>query len=221
MFAMHPTAYSPTVPIIIHVGMHSNMYHPDYPNEKLSQMTPLGSRFVLGLPVIGIHFKLWGIQSVDPNNLRRLMQAKEIIGIFPGGYEEATLTTPAQMRMYIKSRKGFIKYALKYGYTIRPVLILNEHQNLCTFDGLKGLRLFLNKFKIPATVFWSRYGLYYPPFKHYYTIVGRGMKGRAYGEGEEPSQQEIDEMHARYIEAFVQLYEKHKDKNNSVPIRIY
>lgn len=43
----------------------------------------------------------------------------------PGGYEEATLTTPKELRVYIKERKGFIKYALKYGYTIRPVIITN------------------------------------------------------------------------------------------------
>jgi hypothetical protein len=42
---------------------------------------------MLSLPIIGIHFKLWGIQSVDPKNLRRLMKKGENISMVPGGYE--------------------------------------------------------------------------------------------------------------------------------------
>lgn len=49
---------------------------------------------MLYLPLIGMHFKLWGIQSVDPANLKRLMSEGKDIALVPGGYEEATLTTP-------------------------------------------------------------------------------------------------------------------------------
>lgn len=40
------------------------------------------------------------------------MSKKKSIGLLPGGFEEATLTTPKQLRIYIKGRKGFLKYAL-------------------------------------------------------------------------------------------------------------
>ncbi len=52
-----------------------------------------------------------------------MIQGKKV-GLVPGGYEEATLTTPNQMRFYLKHRKGFIKYALRYGYTVRPVVCI-------------------------------------------------------------------------------------------------
>lgn len=93
----------------------------------------------------------------------------------PGGFEEATITSTQELRIFIESRKGFIKYALKYGYKIRPVLILKEHQILCTFDHLTNFRLFLNKFKIPMTIFWNRFGLLFPPNKEIITIVGRAV----------------------------------------------
>ena len=45
----------------------------------------------------------------------------------PGGYEEATLTSNNENRVYIKHRKGFINYCLKGGYTIYPVFTFGEN----------------------------------------------------------------------------------------------
>lgn len=49
------------------------------------------------------------------------------MGIVPGGFEEATLTTPKENRLYLKNRYGFIKYALKYGTTVYPVFNFGEN----------------------------------------------------------------------------------------------
>lgn len=92
------------------------------------------------------------------------------------------------MRVYIKERKGFIKYALKYGYTIRPVIVTNEHKALNTFDGLLNLRLLLNRIKLPGTIYWSKYGIFFPPGIKMYTLVGRGLRGtKTYAANEEPN----------------------------------
>ena len=95
----------------------------------------------------------------------------------PGGFEEATITSPDEMRFFIKTRKGFIKYALKYGYTIRPVIVMNEHQAFKTVDGMKTLRLFLNKLKIPGVIFWGKLGIGFPPNVKLETVIGKGIKG--------------------------------------------
>lgn len=97
-------------------------------------MVGLGSRFILSLPIFSAILRLWGVQGVDPNHLKVLMRDKKVpVGLVPGGYEEATLTSPNQIKIYIKERKGFIKYALKYGYAIRPTLVYNEHKAFWTF----------------------------------------------------------------------------------------
>ena len=49
---------------------------------------------MLALPIIGLHFRFSGMQSVDPKNLKRLMKKGENISLVPGGFEEATITTP-------------------------------------------------------------------------------------------------------------------------------
>ena len=81
------------------------------------------------------------------------------------------------MRVYLKNRKGFIKYALTYGYTIRPVLVYNEHKGFSTLKLFLNFRLLLNKFKMPGVFYWGGWhGLFFPTNIELITIVGRGLK---------------------------------------------
>ena len=75
--------------------------------------------------------------------------------LVPGGFEEATLTVPDELRIYIKERKGFVKYALEHNYTIYPVLSINEHKMFWTFKYFLKFRLWINKFKIPAVLYFN------------------------------------------------------------------
>lgn len=40
---------------------------------------------------------------------------------------------------------------------------MNEHKAMNTTDLFMNLRLLLNKIKIPGTIYWGRYGIFYPP----------------------------------------------------------
>jgi len=57
------------------------------PNDALSRMVGLGSRFILNMPITGLLLRLWGVQAVDPSNLKRLMQNGQNVGLLPGGFE--------------------------------------------------------------------------------------------------------------------------------------
>jgi hypothetical protein len=56
------------------------------------------------------------------------MQNKVNVAMAPGGFEEATLTTVRENRIFIKQRKGFIKYVLHYGYRVYPTFIFGENE---------------------------------------------------------------------------------------------
>ncbi len=49
------------------------MANMNYDNDALSRMVGLGSRFILNTPFAGLILKLWGIQAVNSQNLKRLM----------------------------------------------------------------------------------------------------------------------------------------------------
>ena len=123
--------------------------------------------------------------------------------------------------MYIQARKGFIKYALEFNYEIHPVLALNEHKMFWTFRYFQNFRLWLNKFKMPAIFYWNlKYGPYLPRDLDWIAVVGKGIKGRKYAEGEKPSSEEIDKVHAEYIAEIKRMHEKYK-KESGVPLVIY
>lgn len=53
-----------------------------------------------------------GADSVGKNNMLKNMKAGNNIALLPGGFEEATCYENGKNLIFIKNRKGFIKYAL-------------------------------------------------------------------------------------------------------------
>jgi hypothetical protein len=56
-------------------------------DDKMSEMTGLASRFIFNIPWVGAIFRLFGVESVDPINLAKLMNDGRTVGILPGGFE--------------------------------------------------------------------------------------------------------------------------------------
>jgi 2-acylglycerol O-acyltransferase 2 len=44
-------------------------------------------------PIVGLILRLYGVQSVHGSHMKKLMKEGKNIGLLPGGFEEATLTT--------------------------------------------------------------------------------------------------------------------------------
>ena len=55
-------------------------------NKPISKMTVLGSRFMLNIPIVGMFMRMWGVQSVNSQNMEKLMKQGKSIGLVPGGY---------------------------------------------------------------------------------------------------------------------------------------
>ena len=166
-------------------------------------MIQLGSRFILNLPWVGGFLRLWGVESVHAKNMNRLMAERRNIGLLPGGFEEATITSKDKYRIYIRKRKGFIKMALKTGYKICPVLIMNEHKMFQTTDFALSFRLLINKIKVPGALFWSRFGLLPDYNLDVTTVIGKPIE---LPKVEKPSVEEVKKWHRVYIDSITALY---------------
>ncbi|CAJ1363947.1 unnamed protein product, partial [Effrenium voratum] len=106
-------------------------------------------------PCFRVMAQLLGISlgSVDPGALKQLMQRQESpLALVPGGFEEATVSCRNTERVYLKSRAGFIKYALRHGYDVVPCFTVGDSDMFSNPQGAWRFRWWLNQLSIPAVL---------------------------------------------------------------------
>jgi 2-acylglycerol O-acyltransferase 2 len=167
------------------------------------------SRALFYSPLFGLLTRVCGHpHPADKANFKYLMKQQKTMALIPGGFEEATITTQSANRVYLKKRKGFVKYALQSGYALIPSFVFGENQTYYNFQGFWSLRFTLNSFGIPAV---APIGKWWCPLmprnESIHIVVGKALELPCI---EHPSREQITEHHARYIEALVALYDRHK-----------
>eukprot|EP00611_Tribonema_gayanum_P019149 TRINITY_DN325_c0_g3_i4.p1 TRINITY_DN325_c0_g3~~TRINITY_DN325_c0_g3_i4.p1 ORF type:complete len:351 (-),score=64.56 TRINITY_DN325_c0_g3_i4:234-1286(-) len=179
----------------------------------------------LGLVVDGLYhtpFFRWfiadwtkAVQAANKPNFQRLMKSKALIGLIPGGLEEATISCKGKDRVYLKARKGFIKYALEFGYTIVPVYCFGECDTYHNLQGLWRLRLWLNSLKMPGVCFWGTWWCPLLPIpSNINTVFGKPFR---VPQIDHPTPEDINKWHALYVQELKALYDRHKHQFASNP----
>ena len=131
------------------------------------------------------------------------------LAIIPGGFEDATLYERGRHRTAMKGRKGLVKYALQHGYRIQPVYTFGENQTYFAFSGLLRLRLWINTFQLPAVAFFGdwRCPLFPRLSSECFSYVGPPLQLPTISS---PSKEQVDEWHAKYLQALTVLFDKSK-----------
>lgn len=154
---------------------------------------------------------LMGIKfgSVAPSDLHGYMGKGETLMLVPGGFHEATITCSGHERVYLKNRKGFVKYALRYGYDLVPVYTIGEHDVMSNAQGGWGWRFWLNNHGIPAVlpVGYPLFPLFPRRGVELVTAVGPPLKMPHIPK---PTSADINEHHARYVEEVQKLFDRMK-----------
>jgi hypothetical protein len=136
-----------------------------------------------------------------------------------GGAEEALDSHEGNYSLCINRRKGFVRLALQNGASLVPVYSFGETETFHQLDNEKGSRLrnfqsvFKQRIGLSPVLFYgsgifNKYGII--PFrKRMVTVVGAPIH---FEKKENPTQDEIDEAHGKYISKVVELFEAHKHK---------
>ena len=112
-------------------------------------------------------------------------------------------------RTALKKRKGLVKYALQHGYKMTPIYTFGETRTYYTFTGLLKLRLWFNSLGVPAAIF---FGAWWNPIfmrtdAQCVSYVGPPMQLPTIAE---PTAAQVDEWHAKYVEALKLVFEENK-----------
>ncbi|KAL7302994.1 hypothetical protein TKK_0004219 [Trichogramma kaykai] len=147
-----------------------------------------------------------------------------------GGASEAFESRPNTYKILLKRRKGFIRVALKNGAPLVPVFSFGETDIYDQVNNPEGslLRKFQEYIKkkvgiapiIPIGRGFFQYSFgFVPKRKPIFVVVGRPIETPKI---EHPTQEEINEYHAKFTEELINLFETHKTKylNNAEKISL-
>ncbi|CAG2110992.1 unnamed protein product, partial [Medioppia subpectinata] len=137
--------------------------------------------------------------------------SNQVVALVVGGGRESLDAKPNTMNLYLKNRKGFVKIALTTGTSLVPVLTFGENEiyDQIVFPSESRFRRFqewlLNRYYYTLPVLKS-----YLPNRHpVITVVGKPI---SVAKVENPSSQQINELHNKYIDNLRQLFNENKDK---------
>mmetsp|Transcript_32213 Transcript_32213/g.90649 ORF Transcript_32213/g.90649 Transcript_32213/m.90649 type:complete len:250 (+) Transcript_32213:403-1152(+) len=149
------------------------------------------------------------IRGASKKTLNEAMAKGTNIALTLGGFEEATVCETGKDRVVVKSRKGIIKYCLKYGYRIHPVYSFGEDETYYYAGGLTDFRLWLNTFKIPTVAFYGNPYCFLLPRREarVLTYVGDAIECPKL---ENASNEDVDKWHKLYVEGLVALFNAKK-----------
>lgn len=185
------------------------------PELVKSKISFLVSDVLFKLPIVSDMLTWTKCAPADKKTMINAMRSGDNLSILPGGYQEATLYRRHEHRVFIKSRKGFIKYALMHGYKVHPSYIFGEEKTYLAASWLQEKFMFLNKWKLPACFFMGKYMVFMPEDQlDMVTVVGRSLKMPLI---EKPTQEDVDHWHGRYMEELQSVFDRNKNKYAADP----
>lgn len=145
-----------------------------------------------------------------------------------GGASEALNRDDKEIRLVLNRRKGFIKLALRFGRDLVPVFSFGENFIYGQVPNPEGSMLrrfqdwFERNFAFSPPIFYGRgifqYSIGIVPYrKPINVVVGKPIKVEQI---EHPTSEDIERMHAKYVEALVQLYEEYNPKYGNPDVKL-
>ena len=175
----------------------------------------LGASINHVLPVLRDLLQWLGLRVVSKQTFIRTLEQRNSLIVVPGGQAELVLTSRLGQReaAFYAGHKGFIRLALQQGAKVCPIICFGEATSLTNFVDTPKLHQWSYKkfgFPIPflATGRW-----WISPFPK----AGQGLKfviGRPIepsgGLGLVPTEQQVEEYHAKFYAAAKRLFDQHK-----------
>ncbi|XP_051632230.1 LOW QUALITY PROTEIN: 2-acylglycerol O-acyltransferase 2-A-like [Manacus candei] len=182
------------------------------------------------LPLFRDYLMAGGLVSSEASSLEHLLSKKKgghVAVIAPGGAPEALDAHPGGLRLQLLRRKGFVRLALRTGTPLVPVFSFGENELFRQVPNPPGSRL--RRFQVRLQrilgvalplfhargVFQYSFGLL--PFRRpIHTVVGSPL---VLPRSPNPSEEEVELWHRRYLEKLDELFEGHKSGYGVPPER--
>ncbi|RVE60935.1 hypothetical protein OJAV_G00185710 [Oryzias javanicus] len=177
--------------------------------------------FWFRVPFFRDYIMCGGLVSSSKASLSHLISQPEAVNvavIAVGGASEALDARPGSLTLQVRSRKGFIKLALKHGAQLVPVFSFGENELFDQMENPAGssLRRLQNRLQsimgVAVPLFHARgvfqYSFGLIPYRRpIHTVVGKPIP---VVQNPSPSSEDINSLHQVYLEHLTELFEDHK-----------
>lgn len=173
----------------------------------------LAATVLFRIPVVR-EFALWtGCVDARRSVAQSLLDRGRSVLVLPGGMDEQIRTTNGREIVYLRSRKGFIKLAMKKGVPVVPVYVFGVSDYYKTSHALFGLRLSIMK-KLGACVTLAtgyKASLLCPRPVKTTIVFGNPVLFKTATKGA-PTSDELDAAHFEFMGALTSLFDEHKTR---------
>lgn len=185
-------------------------------SKRLEDYVSLVSSMILNLPFLREIITGIAGQGITKEIFAATLQCNKNVILSPGGVAECILTpqyNPAvepDLVIFTK-HKGFIKYAIKYGRPLVPILSFGEQELFDIAYPFKPIeKLLKNHINDKITIPWlsGRYGLPIPRNIPITVVFGKPIK---VVKNENPTNKEIDKYHALFYGSLRKIFNKYKN----------
>jgi 2-acylglycerol O-acyltransferase 2 len=219
MFAFHPHGAFPfTLAWLFNSSEFLSYYQINKEDirERLKDIHVLMASLAFTLPFMREICIGLGGKAITKEIFAETLQADKHVLICPGGVSEMYLTPEIHTNTtnnltILTKHKGFIKYAIRYGRPLVPVLSFGE-QELFTvtrcFSNIEDwLKTHINN-QITLPWFSGRYGLPIPRDIPITCVVGKPMKVK---QMDNPTDEAINKCHKQFYSKLAKMFYKYKD----------
>jgi len=154
------------------------------------------------------YMTLYGVVPVDRHSIEKAVRQGKCVGIVPDGVAGIFKTSSDKELVAMKDRKGIARLALRTGTPIVPAYSFgNTAVFSCWYDSFGILETISRKAQASFFLFWGRFGLPIPRRVNVTMAFGRVIE---VPKVENPTEEQIDEVHQKIIAATKQMFDVHK-----------
>lgn len=164
------------------------------------------------IPVLRDLFLSYGAIDAGRRTLTKAFECGEDVILVPGGSQEVLLMQPGEDTVYLEKRKGFVRLALQQGVDLVPTYCFGavdaySQVQIPAFKRMMSRIVSAFQFVIP--VYWGYFFSPVPYRRDQTMVVGSPIPVKKVAE---PTKEQVDELHAVYVTALRDLFDKHKEE---------